>query len=192
MECTPLDITLISAQGLQDVNHLFPMNVYAVVTINGYAQTEQKTPVHKHCGPNPEWNCTMKFLVDEAAANQDGLNLEIRLVSDRHRHCFADDKDIGKVVVSIREFLASKEKVFVRNVELPDGQPQGTLNLGFEIGEKLEYPAAGPSADPQPPRQPEGESFSWVPFGKVILIVVRGAVIAMSGVDIGPALTYGE
>ncbi|GLT50462.1 hypothetical protein SLA2020_239480 [Shorea laevis] len=145
MEYRPLDITLISAKGLEDVNHLVPMNVYAVVTINGDTQTEQKTPVHKHCGPNPEWHCTMKFAVVEPAANQDGLNLVICLVSDRHNHGLVPglvhDKDIGEVVVSINELLASEERVFDRNVTL---QPQGTLNLRFEIGETLEYPAAGP------------------------------------------------
>ncbi|GLT47624.1 hypothetical protein SLA2020_213090 [Shorea laevis] len=174
MEYRPLDITLISAQDLKDVNHLFRMNVYAVVNINGDARTEQKTLPHRHCGPNPKWDCTMKFAVGEAAANQDGLNLVIRLVSDRHNHGLVPglvhDKDIGEVVVSINELLASEERVFDRNVTL---QPQGTLNLRFEIGETLEHPA-----DQQPPRQPAGESFRRELFGAAVSAAVSTAVEA--------------
>ncbi|GKV40359.1 hypothetical protein SLEP1_g48014 [Rubroshorea leprosula] len=127
MEHRHLDINLISANGLRNVNRLHKMSVYAVVTINGDAQTEQKTRVDEHCGSNPVWKkCSMTFNVDDAAA------LVIRLVSDRRRHLFPD-KDIGKVVVSIQELLASKEEFFVREVQLPDGQPQGTLILNFKI-----------------------------------------------------------
>ncbi|GLT50458.1 hypothetical protein SLA2020_239440 [Shorea laevis] len=140
MEYRPLEITLISAKDLKDVNLVFKMDVYAVVTINGDPQTKQKTPVDKDCGPNPKWNYTMKFTVEEAAANQNRLNLVIRLVSDRR----LGDKDIGEVLVPIKEFLDCKEKVFDYNVRLPNGKVKGTLNLCCKIGEKFSVPVAAP------------------------------------------------
>ncbi|GLT45446.1 hypothetical protein SLA2020_192770 [Shorea laevis] len=199
MEYRFLDITLISAEGLEDVNRIFLMNVYAVVTINGDAQTEQKTRLNKHCGPNPKWNFTMKLAVDEAATNLDGLNLVIRLVSDRHGHPFAKDKDkyIGKVVVSIKEFLASEGKVFVRNVMSRKGNLKGTLNLRSTIGEKfcahvaapppvvlvMEYlatepisgytdlPQFSPQQPPQQlPQQPAGGCFGRVLFSAIAIV----------------------
>ncbi|GLT90241.1 hypothetical protein SLE2022_081840 [Rubroshorea leprosula] len=138
----------------------------------------------------------MKFAVNEAAANQDGLNLVIRLVSDRHRHLFVDDKDIGEVVVPIKELLDCKKKLFVCNVTLPDGNLKGTLKFCSTIGEKFpvhvaalphvapanEYLAAEPIAGytylpqvvyqqppQQPPQQPAGGWFGRVLFGAIVI-----------------------
>ncbi|GLT94908.1 hypothetical protein SLE2022_126190 [Rubroshorea leprosula] len=140
MEYRRLEITLISAKDLQDVNLLYKMDVYAVVTINGDTQTKQKTSVDKDCGSNPNWNHTMKFTVDEAAANQNRLNFVIRLVSDRH----FGDKDIGEVVVTIEELIYSKEKVLSYNVRMPNGKVKGTLNFSCKIGKKFSAPVAAP------------------------------------------------
>ncbi|GLT90251.1 hypothetical protein SLE2022_081940 [Rubroshorea leprosula] len=179
-------ITLLSAKDLKDVNLLFKMDVYAVVTINGDPQTKQKTPVDKDCGPNPNWNYTMMFTVKEAAANQNRLNLVIRLVSDRR----LGDKNIGEVVVPMKEFLDCKEKDFVYKVRLPNGKLKGTLNLCSKIGEKFSvpvaapphvaavmgFPAAGSSAGyyppqfayQQPPQQPAVELFGRILIDEVV------------------------
>ncbi|GLT94910.1 hypothetical protein SLE2022_126210 [Rubroshorea leprosula] len=184
MEYRPLEITLISAKDLKDVNLLSKMDVYAVVTINGDTQTKQKTPVDKDCGSNPNWNHTMKFTVDEAAANQNRLNFVIRLVSDRH----FGDKDIGEVMVPIGELMHSKEKVLSYNVRMPNGKVKGTLNLSFKIGEKFCVPVAAPpyvaekgklgetpvtaypavgscSAYPPPPQPPVAYPYNYPPPG---------------------------
>ncbi|GLT50464.1 hypothetical protein SLA2020_239500 [Shorea laevis] len=135
-----LEITLLSAKDLKDVNLLSKMDVYAVVTINGDPQTKQRTPVDKDCGPNPTWNYTMKFTVEEAAANLNQLNLVICLMSDRH----LGDKHIGEVVVPIKEFLDCKENVFVYSVRKPNGKVKGALNLCSKFEEKFSVPVAAP------------------------------------------------
>ncbi|GLT90247.1 hypothetical protein SLE2022_081900 [Rubroshorea leprosula] len=129
----------------------------------------------------------MKFAVDEAAANQDGLNLVIRLVSDRHRHLFGDDRDIGEVVVPIKELLACKTKLFVRNVTLPDGNLKGTLKFRSTIGEKFPVDVAAETTAgytylpqvgyQQPTPQPAGGWFGRVLFGAIVIASnVLGAV----------------
>ncbi|GLT47637.1 hypothetical protein SLA2020_213200 [Shorea laevis] len=140
-EYRPLDITLISAKDLKDVNLFSKMDVYAVVTINGDPQTKQQTPVDRNCGRNPNWQYTMIFTVEEAAANQNRLNLVIRLVSYRRR---LGDEHIGQVVVPVKEFLDCKEKDFVCEVRLRNGKLKGTLNLCSKIGQKFSVPVAAP------------------------------------------------
>ncbi|GLT90240.1 hypothetical protein SLE2022_081830 [Rubroshorea leprosula] len=141
MEDRRLAITLRSAKDLKHVNFFSKMNVYAVATINGDPQTKQQTPVDKNCGRNPNWQYTMIFPVGEAAANHNGRNLVIRLVSSRRRF---GDKVIGEVVVPMKEFLGCKEKDFAYEVRLPNGKLKGTLNLRSRIEEKLSVPVAAP------------------------------------------------
>ncbi|GLT50459.1 hypothetical protein SLA2020_239450 [Shorea laevis] len=140
MECRPLETTLISAEDLKDVNLVSKMDVYAVVTINGNPKTKQKSPVDKDCGSNPKWNYTKKFTVEEAAANQNRLNLVIRLWSKR----LLGDIVIGDVLVPIKEFLDCEEKVSVYNVRLLNGKVKGTLNLCCKTVEKFSVPVAAP------------------------------------------------
>ncbi|XWS57515.1 hypothetical protein CRYUN_Cryun09bG0180800 [Craigia yunnanensis] len=147
MEFRPLEINVISAKDLKDVNLFTKMDVYAVVSINGDHRTTQITPLDKDCGSNPKWNYTVKFTIDEAAAHQNHLNLVFCLKSDR----MLGDKDIGTVQVPIKELLDQNngnEKVEQKvsyNVRLPNGKPKGVLNFSYKFGEKFNKPV------PQPP-----------------------------------------
>lgn len=143
MECRPLDITLISATDLKDVNFLSKMDVYAVVSISGdsFSKSKQKTHVDKNSGPNPRWNYTMKFTVPDAAAKQNQLTLKIKLVSDRS----FGDKEIGEVHVPIKELLdkydeEKSETLVTYNVRLPSGKSKGTLSFSYKFWEKFTAP----------------------------------------------------
>lgn len=145
MECRPLDITLISATDLKDVNLLSKMDVYAVVSLSGdssVAKSKQKTPVDKDSGPNPRWNYSMKFTIPDAAAKQNHLTLKIKLVSDRK----FGDKEIGEVKVPVKELLDSyassetSEKLVSYNVRLSSGKSKGTLSFSYKFGEKFTAP----------------------------------------------------
>ncbi|KAM6577829.1 hypothetical protein CsatB_029666 [Cannabis sativa] len=138
MECRPLEITLISASDLKDVNLLSKMDVYAVVSISGDNAKKQKTPVDKDSGSNPKWNYTVKFTVYESAVQQNMLTLKIKLVSDRS----FGDKEIGEVQVPIKELLdnykdGSGEKRMSYSVRLPNGKAKGNLNFAYKFGEKF-------------------------------------------------------
>ncbi|XVF06047.1 hypothetical protein REPUB_Repub06bG0014600 [Reevesia pubescens] len=147
MEFRPLEVNVISAKDLKDVNLFTKMDVYAVVSINGDHRTSQKTPVDKDCGSNPKWNYTMKFTIDEAAANQNRLNLVFHLKSDRQ----LGDRDIGTVQVPIKELLdynngnGKVEHNVSYSVRLANGKLKGILNFSYKFGDKFIQPV------PQPP-----------------------------------------
>ncbi|RVW55612.1 Protein SRC2 [Vitis vinifera] len=101
MEYRTLEINVISAKDLKDVNLISKMDVYVVVSINGDSRSKQKTPVDRDGGTNPTWNFPMKFTVDESAAQQNRLTLSFKLRCERT----LGDKDIGEVNVPIKELL---------------------------------------------------------------------------------------
>ncbi|XVE89659.1 hypothetical protein DITRI_Ditri20bG0013400 [Diplodiscus trichospermus] len=150
MEFRTLEINVISAKDLKDVNLFTKMDVYAVVSINGDHRAAQRTPVDKDCGSNPKWNYAMKLTIDEAAARQNRLYLVFRLKSERQ----LGDRDIGTVEVPIKELLDQKygnekaEQNVSYMVKLPNGKPKGTLNFSYRFGEKFSKPV------PQPPETP--------------------------------------
>ncbi|KAL5564194.1 hypothetical protein UlMin_027358 [Ulmus minor] len=142
MECILLDLTLISATDLKDVNILSKMDVCAVVSISGESKWKQKTPVDKYSGPNPQWNYPMKFTIVESAVQQNQLTLKIKLMSDRS----LGDREIGEVHVPIKELLKNlgghkSEKRSSYSVRLPNGKPKGTVNFAVKFGEKFTAPA---------------------------------------------------
>lgn len=135
MEMKHLEITMNSARGLKKVNHLHSMDVYAVVTLSSNPQTEQRTPVDKGCGSKPMWNHTMKFTFDEAVAKMNYLFLNIKLMHHGH---IRGDKEIGEVVVPVKELLDKAEegnfvKYLTYQVKEPSGKPKGELNLSYKF-----------------------------------------------------------
>lgn len=94
----PLDITVISATGLDNFLYFFRMRVYVVVSLlNGNSVVEKKT--HSSHGKNPKWNHRIKFPVEESAIHTTTLLFVIR----QHRIC--GDRDIGEVSIPVSELL---------------------------------------------------------------------------------------
>ncbi|WOH15925.1 hypothetical protein DCAR_0935472 [Daucus carota subsp. sativus] len=173
MEYRNLDITLISAKDIKNVNLISKMDVYALVWIEGGdPRAVIRTPVDKEAGPNPTWNFSMKFAINEAAAQQNRLTLVIRLRSQRD----LGDRDIGDVRVPIKEIIGQNvgndkvEQLMRYQVKRPDGRTKGELNLSYKFSDKITgeqateksldepvtaYPAkhaeAAPSSGYQPP-----------------------------------------
>lgn len=171
MECRPLDVTLISATDLKNVNLLSKMDVYAVVSLSGDPASKHKTPVDKDSGPNPKWNHTVRLTVPEAPAKQGQLYLKVKIVSDRS----FGDKEIGEVQIPIGELLESSgdgkgEQRVSYSVRLPNGKAKGTLNLAYKFGEKFtapapEIPKAAPPVMAYPPPGHAGPSYAYPPPG---------------------------
>ncbi|KDP23491.1 hypothetical protein JCGZ_23324 [Jatropha curcas] len=147
MECRPLQITVISAKDIKDVNVFSKMDVYAEVSIRGdlyNSKQKQKTHVDKDSGTNPKWNFPMKFTIHETSAQANRLTLQFKLVSDRS----LGDREIGEVHVPIKELLDKKsgdgkteqEQIVSYSVRTPKGKSKGTLNFSFKFGEKFEAP----------------------------------------------------
>lgn len=136
MEYRTLDVNLIAAKGLKNVNLFSKLEVYAVVTVfGGDPRAKQRTPTDKINGVNPTWNFPMKFTVDEVAAQQNHLTLVITLRAERA----LGDKDVGEVRVPMKEIMVDSKGVqFVSyQVRKASGKPKGELRFSHEFSEKI-------------------------------------------------------
>ncbi|VVA90573.1 unnamed protein product [Arabis nemorensis] len=150
MECRTLDLTIISAEDLKDIQLIGKQDLYAVVSINGDARTKQKTKVDKDCGTKPKWKHQMKLTVDDTAARENRLTLVFEIVADRP---IAGDKPVGEVSVPVKELLdqnksGDEEKTVTYAVRLPNGKAKGSLKFSFKFGDKYTY---GSSSAPHAP-----------------------------------------
>ncbi|XP_009772311.1 protein SRC2-like [Nicotiana sylvestris] len=146
MEWRPFDVTVISAQGIKNVNYFSTMDVYVEVSIVGYAKNTKRTFIDKRGGTSPKWNHPMKFTLDEPSLTKPGLSLYFRLRSDR----LFGDKDIGIVSIPINEIFGqsasgpdgSAERIVEYQVFTPiSGRPRGTLKFSYKFGKKYGQPS---------------------------------------------------
>ncbi|KAM7469666.1 hypothetical protein LguiA_007849 [Lonicera macranthoides] len=140
MEYRPLDITVISAEGIRNVNMFMKMDVYVVVSVTGDYKIKKRTHVDKHGGINPRWSHRLKFTLPESIVAHQSLLFQIK--SDR---AFGD-KDIGLVSVPIRELLESSttvnsdsgvEQIVDYQVRTMSGKSKGALRFSYKFGEKF-------------------------------------------------------
>ncbi|CAN7031219.1 hypothetical protein IGI04_030833 [Brassica rapa subsp. trilocularis] len=150
-----LDLNIISARNLVNVNLITRMDVYGVITIQGDAtQNEKKvkTAVDRSGGCNPTWNHAVEFSVDERLARDSRLTLAMRLTCRR----VLGNKNIGGVNVLLLELLKSctpsikgdvngQEMTFVTyQVKSPSGKRKGYLTFAYRFNKtpiKPEIPA---------------------------------------------------
>ncbi|GAB4851269.1 hypothetical protein Ancab_030564 [Ancistrocladus abbreviatus] len=140
MEYRTLELNVLSATDLKKVNLFSSMEVYVVVSLHGsgtLAVTKQKTPISKQGGRNPYWNHTMKFTIDDSAAQQNNLMLVFEILC---RQNLGPDKLVGDVHVPVKDLLSSAGNTqtaqFVSyQVRKPSGKPKGVLAFSFKLSE---------------------------------------------------------
>ncbi|XVF38703.1 hypothetical protein REPUB_Repub20aG0124500 [Reevesia pubescens] len=134
-----LEINVISAKGLKNVNLIDKMDVYAIISLKGDKQKQKtKTPVDKDCGKDPTWNFPVKFSIDESLAKNNNMNLKFKIKCER----ILGDKELGQVNVPVKELLDSpgeggSMKFVNYQVRKPSGKPEGTLNFSYKFGDKV-------------------------------------------------------
>ncbi|XP_022760552.1 protein SRC2-like [Durio zibethinus] len=141
-----LEVNVISAKGLKNVNLIDKMDVYAIVSLKRDSLKQKqkqkiKTPVDKDCGKDPNWNFPVKFTVDESLAKSNNLNLKFKIKCER----ILGDKELGQVNVPVKELLDSSGeggsmKFVSYQVRKPSGKPEGTLNFSYKFGDKDSEP----------------------------------------------------
>lgn len=144
MAIRAIDINLISARDLNDVNLFFKIKAYAVAWIEGSeSYEEKKTRLDKKNGTNPTWNHPCKFMVDEVALLQGVLMLDVKI---RTVGIFCG-QEIGRVSVPLKQFVNPAEDgglqivaVERKNCEVikPSGKPMGMLNFSVKIGQRTD------------------------------------------------------
>lgn len=173
MDYRKLELNIISAKDLKDVNLFSKMDVYAVVSVSGdplHPQTAT-THVHKDSGTSPTWNFPVKFVVNETLAQQNRLSLEVKLLSDR---TLAGDTVIGTVHIPMKELLdnpggggGDSFRQVSYQVKRSSGKAKGTFNFSYKFGEKVDAPAtkAGKTHEPVMAYPPPVAGSSSVPYG---------------------------
>ncbi|URE05988.1 C2 domain [Musa troglodytarum] len=147
-----LEITLISAKGLKDVNLFSKMAVYAVVCLSGDPRTRQSTPPDREGGCNPSWKSTFRLTVPTDANLARVHFLQILLRTERA----LGDRDVGDVRIPLTELISRNgddpqpvQFVSYQVRMTTSGKPKGVLNFSYKLGEHVAAPAApAPSAAP--------------------------------------------
>lgn len=145
MDYRCLDLTVVSAEGLKDVNMFLKMDVYVVVQILGYGigKNKKRTHIDRNGGTNPRWNHRIKFNIDEPSLNNNPqLALLFQLKSER---TFGGDRDIGEVTIPMQEIYNNgagddgndSERVVEYQVRTTSGKAKGTLKFSYKFGEKV-------------------------------------------------------
>ncbi|RLM64843.1 mucin-1-like [Panicum miliaceum] len=143
-----LELTLLSARDLKNVNLITRMDVYAVVTISGDPLTRQCTAPDPSGGRNPCWNTTLRFSVPPTAAAAAGGCLHVLLRAER----VLGDRDVGEVIIPLADLLAGAPTSGPQQPQLASYQvrkvhrwePRGMLNVSYRLG-----PVVAPVAEPQ-------------------------------------------
>ncbi|KAJ0976214.1 hypothetical protein J5N97_018179 [Dioscorea zingiberensis] len=170
MASRTLEITLISAKGLKNVNHVSKMAVYAIVSIDGDSRTAQRTTADQNGGTNPSWNATVRVPVPADDPSRHVVHVILR--TERA----LGDRDVGEVHIPLKEFFscsgdANNPRFISYQVRKPSsGKAKGVLNLSFKISDAVAPapvpPVAPPSASKAggyPPAYPPATSYPSYP-----------------------------
>jgi hypothetical protein len=136
-----LELTLISAKDLKDVNLFSKMEVYAVVSLSGDPRSRQRIQADRTGGRSPTWNATLRFAVPASGAG----SLHVLLRAERA----LGDRDVGEVHIPLSELLngapdgAVPAKFVAYQVrKINSGKAQGVLNFSYKLGEVAKSAAA--------------------------------------------------
>ncbi|GMH08321.1 hypothetical protein Nepgr_010161 [Nepenthes gracilis] len=138
MEYRALELNVLSASNLKNVNLFSKMELYVVVYVDGGSAAKHKTPVDRDGDKVATWNYPINLTINELAAQQNRLTLVF------HIHCrrALGDKLVGEVRVPVRDLLATstgdgKPQSVSYQVRTPSGKPKGVLNFSYKFGDKV-------------------------------------------------------
>lgn len=152
-----LEVTVVSAKDLHNVNIIHKMDPYVIVSLSN--NHKQCTHVHKNGGTSPRWVKLLAFPVDEARADLLILVFEI-MTKKTH----GVDKEVGRVEVPIAELLEKqgdgKPKPMSYSVSLPSGETQGVLEFTYKFGEELPGGCGNtPAPEQGPTKKTDGQGW---------------------------------
>jgi Ca2+-dependent lipid-binding protein len=100
-----LELTLISAKDLKNVNLIHKLEVYAEVVLSSDPQSKQRTLTDREGTKNPIWNTTLKFSVPaDLGATGTGTGTNTFNIMLRAEHSLGD-RDVGEVRIELKEIL---------------------------------------------------------------------------------------
>ncbi|PIN13326.1 hypothetical protein CDL12_14058 [Handroanthus impetiginosus] len=128
MECRKFDITVISANNLEDVRKICKMKVYARVLMGGRSEMEKRTPVDKHS----------ELHISESMVQNYNTMLVVKLYCKRT----LGDRYIGEIHTPMKELFdcaragGGLSTGLTFPVQKGYVNSQGALRLSYRFGEK--------------------------------------------------------
>ncbi|CAM0955820.1 unnamed protein product [Alopecurus aequalis] len=142
MASRTVDVTLMSARDLRDVNLVSKMEVYGVVYLAGGPISRQRVATDRTGGRNPAWNATVRVTVPASGVGSGDLRVLLR--TERP----LGDRDVGEVILPLTEILAdageepTEAKLGAYKVrKVGSSKAHGVLNLSYKLGGVI-HPAA--------------------------------------------------
>uniref|UniRef100_A0ACD5U3A3 Uncharacterized protein n=1 Tax=Avena sativa TaxID=4498 RepID=A0ACD5U3A3_AVESA len=143
MASRTVDVTLLSARDLRDVNLVSKMEVYGVVYLAGDPISRQRVATDRTGGRNPAWNATARVTVPASGSGSGALRVLLR--AERP----LGDRDVGEVILPLTEILAgageepTEAKLGTYKVrKVGSSKAQGVLHLSYKLGGVIHPPAA--------------------------------------------------
>ncbi|KAL3641777.1 hypothetical protein CASFOL_012592 [Castilleja foliolosa] len=137
MDCRKFEITVISANDLEDVRMIGKMKVHARVSIGG-PDNEKRTPSDKHGEVNPAWNFTIRYTISESMIENYNTMLVVKLYCKRK----LGDRYVGEVHTPMKELFdcsraSGGTAVLTFPVQKGCVNSQGGLRFSYKFGEKV-------------------------------------------------------
>ncbi|XP_004299198.1 PREDICTED: uncharacterized protein LOC101306042 [Fragaria vesca subsp. vesca] len=149
MDCSALELKVISCQDLKAFNFFQKLSVYADVSIfnedlkkeqqqQEHLQQRQKTPVDRDGDGNPEWNHMMSFDMKAMSALDDQWNHWF-IKFDMRNDGAVLGKSLGKVQVRFKELIEEFNgavRFMSYQVKTSDGKSNGVLDFSYQVVRK--------------------------------------------------------
>ncbi|XP_010525268.1 PREDICTED: protein SRC2-like [Tarenaya hassleriana] len=124
-----LELKIMSATDIRNVNIMSEMDVYALAWIDGEPNRRRplfkSTPIAYSSGSNPTWNHHFKFSVNDRLALDGRLTLSVKPVSHRP---LGGDRDIGQVDVPVLTLLLQNMPSLLIN-----GDGAGMMSVSYPV-----------------------------------------------------------
>ncbi|XP_050371971.1 uncharacterized protein LOC126789932 [Argentina anserina] len=151
MDCSSIELKVISCKDLRAFNFFQKLSVYADVSIfndelkkeqqqQEHLQQRQKTPVDRDGDGNPEWNHTVSFDTQVMSSLDDQWDHWF-IKFDMRNDGAVLGKSLGKVQVPLKELIEEFNgavRFMSYQVKTNDGKSNGVLDFSYQvIGKKI-------------------------------------------------------
>ncbi|KAM0954345.1 putative C2 domain-containing protein [Dioscorea sansibarensis] len=145
MAFASIEITLISARDLKDVNFFSRLEVYAIAWLSSDPRTRHRTAPDREGRRNPNWNTTFRFALP-SLPSATSATLHVLLRTRRS----LGDRDVGEVHVPLSELLSSpsgdSSSSLSYQVRRPSSRrPKGVLHLSYKLSDPIPSPIPNPN-----------------------------------------------
>nr|GMD74326.1 protein SRC2-like [Ipomoea batatas] len=138
MECRKFELTLISANELEDVRKLFKMEVYCKVSIGSNPRMEKRSPADRHGEINPAWNFSMEYTILEEMIQHPNTMFVIKLYCKR----MLGDRYVGEVHAPLKDLFdyaynSGGSALVSYPVRKGCADSQGLLRFSYRFGQRV-------------------------------------------------------